>query len=396
MDKPIEHKLKSLSRFLKSQGFYKLSQVVEKLNEPTEIEPEIDLDKEWEEAAKEFGAEPISEDEYLEQNLTYPLKRDPGSIDWDNVDGLHKRIIKQEGLQLVSSDGKSPILGQGGFGTVVNIIYKGKPAAAKIGIGGYDKEAENWKTIRSNLDKFPPEQRKHIPEIYDIIEGEIERYNNILDNYYIIIMQKLKPLSRDMIEMLESIISNTTDRSEKYLLKDEEYIYEVAKSFINKLYTIDLVIGDYQINNNIEKIMSTISANDIFKVIIDHTKNSGDKTGVEEVYTELTSFIADKLMPVYNVYYAPNMLRYIRDMVISILKGSLTSDSSFPPNHKSNIAKQLRWQHVPEVKHYFELLQTLAKDFNMGWDDVYTKNIMQDEDGNLKLIDIGLYNKPLN
>lgn len=400
----MKHKLKSLSIFLKSQGFHKLSQVVKQLDNAPQLDEPIEIEEDWEEeAAKEFGAEPISEEEYLAQNLTYPLKEENLHRDSREYLNLYKQIISKEGLQTVAANGRSPVLGQGGFGLVVNLIYNGKPAAAKIGIDAdLDNELENWKTIQSSLDKFTPEQRKHIPNIYAILEGEVVRdgnkyFDDIVYNYYVIVMEKLKPLSAQLTHIITGIATQTK-QSMNLLLKDEEYLYEVSKDLIKKLSERFADSSKQKSpSQEISEAILTISPKDILQLILKYLRASNPNKYVANasfnvLYTELTYFIIDKVKPLVNDI--ENKTQSINFNIKTILGGSIEVSSGFPSRYNEFSAEQIRWKHIPEVKNYFELLQTLSKDFNMAWDDVVTKNIMQGDDGNLKLIDIGLYKEP--
>lgn len=46
---------------------------------------------------------------------------------------------------------------------------------------------------------------------------------------------------------------------------------------------------------------------------------------------------------------------------------------------------------MAETKTLMQTLEFLNWELNMPWTDLHQENLMQDRDGNLKIIDIGLY-----
>ena len=57
------------------------------------------------------------------------------------------------------------LLGKGGFARVVRVIWKGKPAVAKITVGKND--SSKMLNLANLKDKIPNEFKKHIPIVYD-------------------------------------------------------------------------------------------------------------------------------------------------------------------------------------------------------------------------------------
>lgn len=232
--------LLALSKLLLNLKLYKEAQKAEELSEYAEP---------WhEEAAKEFGEEPISEDEYLEKNLSYSPKSPVMSGIKEKQ--LIEMIFKKHKIHLVSESGKSAVLGSGVSGQVFSVIYQGKPAVAKViitaGPGLEDEEmeseSENWNFIMDHRSKLSTEAQKHVPEIIDIISGEIEKTEEekYPDTYYplindfqyeVIIMEKLYPIP----STLRKFFYQTFGNSDTIIPFHGHYLSEKQKEKLEKI-----------------------------------------------------------------------------------------------------------------------------------------------------------------
>lgn len=269
--------IKRLHQLLRLSGYHKVAQQVEELSKTIEpLKNSEEYSEPWhEEVVQEFGGEPISEDEYLDQ-INFPLDKKPFYLDYNEVDlptDLVKKLFDQHEIKLVSATGKSQLIGYGSFGAVFRVVYKGKPGVAKLIINelkkineGYlgrnDREAENWKKIQDNLDKFPTKLRKHLPIIYDIIDGKIDAYLEHQDigfnqlNYQIIIMEELFPLSK----YLKQIFKQPSEYS--YIIKDEEFVNTATDYLYHSVW-----YHAAGLPKNIHSILSNIQKHDMFPLM---------------------------------------------------------------------------------------------------------------------------------
>lgn len=387
-------RLVSLHNWLKKAGLDKSAQMVKGLTQE-EVKPEINneemSDEDWHnEVINEYGSEPISEDEYLMNEMGVQLKPDDYSdygakyhIDLNNV---FNDILKQHNIAVVSIGGKSPILGSGVYGSVIDVIYKGKPAVAKIIIKRDDapeNEANNWKHVLNNMDKFTPEQIKHLPIIYDIIQDEIESYNykyggyNIFE-YSMIIMEKLFPVPKEIESLFDSGNIEQDAKSLDFALKDEETIYEIALS-----------ISQY-IQAQLNKRGSTIkltekNIQDIFQILL--SKVSAPITKDKEEWKSImTKLIIDYLQRTFNQRFDSLSID-----IRTVIARAIDETSEFPPYEHAYSARHKKWDILPETKNFISALKTMADELDLSWTDLHQRNIMINADGNLKIIDIGLY-----
>lgn len=158
------------------------------LNE--EAEKELNLDDNW---LKEVGIDRDAEEKSLQEEE--PEESFEEKIP-DSLDKVHTRDrmavnsdipkLKEANLIPVHADGKT-LIGRGYFGRVYNVIWKGKPAVAKVGT---KSDAEAWSAILRVKERIPAEYHKHIPQIYEVIKK---------DSYSIIVMKKLLPMSKRLV-----------------------------------------------------------------------------------------------------------------------------------------------------------------------------------------------------
>lgn len=191
-------KLQKLSMWLKNNNLFSYSQKVMEIK---------DWDEPWhEEAVKEFGDEPISEDEYLEKEISQKIDRKDYKrlkyIHYDFEIDITEKILEENKIHLVSV-GEKPALINGGYnGKVFRVIYRGKAAVAKVTLADDGYEVTKWRYLLNNSKTLSPEVKKHIPEIHGLITDSItfmNRYDREQTiRYFIIIMEELYPLPPDI------------------------------------------------------------------------------------------------------------------------------------------------------------------------------------------------------
>jgi len=383
------NELISLSYWLRTNGYIKFSQIVDELSE---------YEEPWhEEAVKEFGDKQISEEEYFDENIS--------DKDVDPKSGKPKKEKRAE--DLLRENGFEPhafgssdyaYIGQGAYGIVFAGIYKGTDAVAKVVINDHempdDQEVENWIEILKAKDAMPPELSKHIPDIYELKKGGTEEGNE----YQIVIMERLEPLSPEMLEILNGSGQQEfyNARKETNLLKDDQYVFRLSKDISKIISKIAMFRESFK----------DITANDIMKEIMAIERLNYD--GFNKITKVMSHYFAsiNKVEEIYNKesgnenLYFDTAEEYFYDLISFVIK-KYSNKYSFPRDRykmyyhdkyrPGDEADSKFWQEQPETSGLFKMLDSLYKNFEISWSDVHNNNIMQDKDGNLKIIDVGLY-----
>jgi hypothetical protein len=399
----ILNKIKSLSVWLKNNGYIKEAQELEEIDIEEWKEP-------WhEEAAKEFGADPITEEEYYSKEIS-PQKLDATRYDVSVPEVVYLKIMEKEKFQPSSAGGKS-LLGVGVMGKVFRGIFNSQPVAAKIIIEGtYDSdtfqenEYENWKIILEAKQKMPEKLKKHIPNIYHMNSGtininefkeeEISKLDRMYEvdssvpiSYSIIIMEELNKLSERMRELFRGY-GQESERQKMRLLKDDDYLFTVSKNIKNAL--------EERFN------YLSVNENDIFKILYDNLKSDAPDVR-DPKWNEVTSNVS-KL--IYNLIEkqserASDSSYDIERIVAGTLRSAIRPRMGVPREwrHYDKTDPEGVGEHIghsalrsmPETENLMETLETLAVDFNLGWKDFHANNVLMGNDGNFKIIDVGLY-----
>ena len=355
--------LHKLSKWLQHYKLFKEAQQIENLIEQKKSE----YDEPWhEEAVNEFGSEPISEEDYAQQYIKTDLPR-------TNYYGDSQEILDQAGFQTLSSgSAKDSVLGEGANGRVYRGSYKGKPAAAKIiksryGLG----EVNKWKQILNIAQDFPPELKKHIPQIYLIQEGT---HNN--EPFELIIMEELKPLNKNLHELLNAYKSSNQEnhysKTMNKLFKDPEFMYELAKNIYKHIQ--ETYLFRYK--------MEQITPEEILKLLEQNAYEFSDMSR-REMADIMPKLFKDK-------YKLDSDDLLILQSAIFRATDSIFFANSIPMNLEELEQKPM-WEMIPETKEYFKMLR-LLKDYGIDFDDQSPDNVLLGNDDNLKLIDVGEFN----
>jgi len=380
----MKNYIKKLSIWLLQNNLTKLSQEVDALSE-------WDQDY-YDEVAEELGSEPETEEGFRERTEDTSLLEFEDLEDKEDY-ASYIGIMKQEGFKPVAfSDSGSSFLGGGAFGNVFSGVYQGKQAAAKVIMKIDDRaiddddEVNNWKKIYQGSANFPPDLKKHIPIIYKANKGHYEgkEYDVFFDSkprdvsydYEIIIMEQLYPLSH---ELREAIRGSNLEGMRK-IINDEEYLYKVAQSVSDSLKQINIEVSPQKIHKIIldfgpvdfEYQTAKKLAQTIYHKIDKFSWNANEYTIYNAIYMSLKPNLEPYL---YNRPKDWNFA-YQRD-----LDGSLERRQRY--SHY--------WESAPETTKYMETLTKILTDLNIGWNDVHNNNILMGADGNLKIVDVGLY-----
>lgn len=337
-----------------------------------------------EELAREFGGEPISEEEWLSEELSEPIKgfyeggKDYyGEVKEDvHVDEYRfiDAIFKENGISLVSAGGREAFLGHGAFGKVFRAVWKGKPVAVKVSADklGRGDEVNVWKKILDVKAGMPDNLSKHIPEIYFLKSGKLNG-----GFYELIIMEELKPLD-------ENLISKFTG---DYLDNKEETIYTDLERVLMQVIR-GLKSWGYEYNVGTEdviKIKDKFYQKENISLLLNIIKSSKDsKEASKKVINELIKIIKD-------MGYDVAKTKEFYHLMLGYISHSFTGGLSMPMDSGDSLWLDSKMEDFPpETKSLAEALRYLEEN-KVYWGDLHEYNVMVGGDGNLKIIDVGLY-----
>jgi serine/threonine protein kinase len=289
---------------------------------------EHNLESDWEEAAKEFGSEPISEEEYLE------------SVSLDPEFGRQKYILtwlNKHGIKIFNT-GKKGWLGQGSNGIVYNGIVDGKDCVVKV--SDEDSDCENWNKILKIKDGMPEELKRHIPEVYKIISEHLPEMHVYQNNACVIAMERLLPIPHDI-----KVMFGKTD------LRFRRSIYDNVDSISKDIY--NLLPGFRP------------SEDDIKEKIIDYLR---DNKNLNLNIYDLAKYLP--ISPIYRWEITSKLLNY----------------STFPLNFDDDTD----YAYNAATESLYKALKWLEKN-GIGWGDLHYENIMMDKNGTLKIMDVGMF-----
>ncbi len=338
----MKHILNKLSNWLIKNAQQQEAQQVQELTE---------YEEPWhEEAVQEFGSEPISEEEYADQNFK------------EDISTFRNDILIENNFKTYVAKDKE--LGAGYYGRVYRGTYNGKPAAAKIitkeeGL----REVKVWQKILNAADSLPPELKKHLPEIYllktDISEGQ---------PYSLIVMEELRPLNRNLFEIINRF-GEQNKASFNLLLKDTDYVYNLSKKIVKDI-----------LNSSLSQKMKNLTASEVFEIIFGALTFDSDSRAHNSY--QLGRELKNKYQLDYddqhqlsNIFFRATDF-FVTPKAIPMSQRGLNNDDT--------------WLRMPETKQYFEMLQELDK-YGIEFDDQHAGNVMMGKDDNLKLIDVGAF-----
>jgi hypothetical protein len=372
--------LKKLYNYLYTHNLHKEANEVENLEEDV-LPWEIEHDKLQEEDALEFGSEPISEEEYLNQ-----VSQKSYMTDSDLADDYNK-IAEQEGFKIVSSGEEKPLLGRGSYGSVFQGVYKGKLAAIKI-ILNSNGEVENWQKILQITQSFPENLKKHFPVIYHLNKGVLKKEKNQYVfgiNYEIIIMEKLFKLPKDIYLNMDDNPMIDKSKMIKDLFKDDDYLYTVSSLIVdgiskNPYFRMDM--RNFQLNTN-----------EIFKLLSSQKLDDKSFPSSTIMAENISNFLLQKYP--FREKYKEKVFPIIK----AILNNSIGKVPGVPRGYYGiTTPKDFHdyeyyspvWEHRSETKELYEALLMLGS-AGVKWNDLHVDNLMMGADGTIKFIDAGLF-----
>lgn len=364
--------LNRLSSLLLRLGLSKEAAELMHLAPPPEMSEE-----DMAEAAKEFGSDTISEEEYLESIVIEPKisKHDLHHVDElaDEKMMATFEILKQNGIQPLVA-GKKNILGTGSFGVVIRGVYSGKPVVVKISFSGdkdnyfyqeLSNDVANWKRILALRPSMPPEIKKHIPEIYLLNKGVIV-HNGIPDDYQIVVMEELKKLPRNLLSAVYDNVGGISNNEilRRFLINLNNELFKTYG--LNPIPVARVVKAIIMNSPSMEPAL-------IQKEVIDWINNenrqiNNDFKLINKVKETISSLIA-------NDKYLDD--RGVKDFDGSAIPARATEDSGL-----LNPVEEIEW--------FYKTLLWLA-DHGVNWADMKPDNIMVGSDGNMKIVDVGAF-----
>jgi len=332
-------------------GFYRIKTSSSKLFKLYKISQEIN--KDWEEAAQEFGSEPISEEEYLKSVAPEPeFGRQKYILDWLSSNGI--RLIKSGDLDIFSS---------GDYADVFNGVCDGKDCVVKIFTQrGGSMDFDNWQAILNLKSEMPYEVAKHIPKIYKTLKLSGVK---IRIPTYAIAMERLYPIHPDL----------------KYLIAD---------GWGNAFYSDRLSSNIYKpaLDENIYNIMNDIYKQ--FKKLINNEQLKSLKSLIDEFYYSY----ADNIIPINKLshFIAVNIFKGKNKAYLKPLYNGITSilqkySEKIPYSSEFNNDNH---NEIKLIKPFYNALKWLDSN-GISWGDLHDGNIMMDKDGTLKIMDIGSF-----
>lgn len=372
----------------------------------------------WEEAAKEFGEDPISEDEYLDAIAIEP-KIEIDSVGFDNEKIKNKiqyiyKYLRIKGIRLISTN--EDIIGSGSFGNVYRCIYKGNPAVIKIyaddgnSYNSYlSQDVKNIKLLNNILASGVPEfVRKIIPKIFLAEKLEIQD-----TPIFIIVTEELEKITKGIDMKMNGIPIKESDVDNliKFVNYDiRKVIQEKKVGFMNgilggkKILSLDYSFFDMLCINILSLFSSNMNRKILRQEILDKV-NSYKKENIQ------CSSIKPSLLEIFGSCITLGSISDFKDFLRKNCEQKYISDAmqivhmliSFfydcieicldrcpiveqfpiePEYDKGN------YQPPEELKDLYEGVKWLREN-NFPISDVHSENVMMDKNHNIKIIDFG-------
>jgi serine/threonine protein kinase len=178
-----------------------------------EAEEALGLDEDW---LKEVGVDRDEEEKKLmapeekeeEPDLSATVYEDP-----KDRYNLNLVALKEKGIIPVHLSDKT-LVGKGSYGSVYNVIYKGRAGVAKISSKDeYNDDVRVWSKILSLKERLDKRFWKHIPDIWGLFSE---------DKRTIVVMEKLQPMKGKYEDLR---LSWTEGRLDQSLIPEYERVY---------------------------------------------------------------------------------------------------------------------------------------------------------------------------
>lgn len=248
--------------------------------------------------------------------------------------------------------GNTSFIDKGGFSNVYRVIWKGKPAVAKI--TEWENDFQKMIALASLRNKIPEKYQKHIPIVYDAINE---------NNYkFAIIMEELHKTNSHVNEFIEKSCEPII--KEKILNLNQNLKY-IAETFINLLRIPD--------TNQLKKYQSCID--DIVTYLQKKNLIFLNKERDYSIFDEVIYNVKENLF----IFLTLNCRFDKSDAIFFskqyfVLLHETFDFIKFPDSYSR---KEGHFGDAPETQSLLECLRYLKNKFGIKWHDLYSSNIME-------------------
>ena len=318
----------------------------------------------------------------------------PNWLQRSSLDEAERDLLKHKIVPISTGGGSlSSYISSGLYSSVYEVMYKGKRMVAKVTQETHD--AEQYRRVMELRKEVPSEVKKHLPNIYDIIElGD--------DNYFggfAILSEMLQPLNPHVRDLLKSelgkkkmpsidSIKKVIDRrmprvleyitSGSYMLnkvkQDIDAFFNTKKDFVYD-NVVNYVLGTINKDPKINQYINLI-ANELKNVFMARKfkKHEWDKKDIDRT---------SKTM-------AENLCKNMYGSVSVFLK-------EFPRNYDSMVHEPESitfFESLPETKSLLNALIYLNNEKGFRWSDLHLNNLMErPSTGDIVISDVGNFGK---
>lgn len=309
----------------------------------------------------------------------------------NDVNILEQILLNHDITPIRDSESDGSIIGVGSYGTVLKGNYKGNTVAVKI-VRPESREPEIWEKILK-ID-FSPEELKHIPTIYGIFNGWIEREGGtwnlgikpavvpirmLEDNiwhYKIIVMEELVEVS----DSLGNILGGERNYIDE-IIKSDDHIYGLIKEIFNKT-SIFNDITDFNdrkfIFNEVFRAIKEVHVPKELGLDVDTHRGLISRAIYDVIKTELSKRNLD-------VDYNDGF------QISRIVYNYLAGGGVFPQEWYDLEEVEPYWGRIPETSGLVSAFKKMQQ-AGISYTDLKPENLMMDpQTGDVVIIDVGLY-----
>ncbi len=274
---------------------------------------------------------------------------------WISREGspLEVALAQKGAVPVKRGKADSSVLGEGSYNKVIEVVYKGKRAAARCST--LKEELDSLKTFMKYKEIMLPEHQKHFPVVYDTFDLDTKE-----GSWFVAIVELLDPLPPGLKHDLEVQPTNGILHRSRVdlLINDESIAQEIADGF-----------------NNRDDLL------EMYKDAIEPTLMSLVGESIMDIQPTLQQATA-------KYWSRQNRYRFIQ-LIASVLRNSVI------PNQRSlGVTKNKTVADVhpsKKVREFYDFLKEL-QDLGLEWADMHTDNFMVRRSTNdLVVVDPGFF-----
>jgi hypothetical protein len=244
------------------------------------------------------------------------------------------------------------------------VLYNGKRAIAKV-IPSPD-DIVQYITMKNLLKIMPKKYAKHFAEIYDIIEDE--------EIGYIVVMELLHPVDVGTLtinfaqeEYEPDLFKNKVNILAKNMLFNESEGKDAIKEVVSNLYP---TLSSEELSTIVDQCELEIK--EMFEALLDY-----DRYEIISYFQKLANAINRNLPQEIKMEHSSRFSFFMR----KFLEETFPKFSSLGGNLHGN----------EKVESLFDALNFIEEEYGILWGDMHGGNIMQKSNGDLAVIDYGLF-----